>query len=183
LALPQTRISCSHWKGRIGLISGTYLQDGRAILTNVVRRTALYHLNFKSQVFDIQFAPNGKLFAVGAGRNVEVWKVPTIAQEREFAPFVRHRVYTGHFNSVSCITWSEDSRFFLTSAKDLTARIFSVDPVEGFVATTLGGHKDHVIGAYFSEDQETVSMIHFSRGVLKVTVSLTCKYPSDIYHK
>jgi len=38
----------------------------------------------------------------------------------------------------------------------LTARVFSLEPLDGFIPTTLGGHKDSVVGTYFSSDQETI---------------------------
>ncbi len=79
--------------------------------------------------------------------------------ELEFAPFIRHRVYAGHFDTVQNIEWSSDSRFFLSAAKDLTARIWSVDPEEGFVPTTLAGHREGVLSASFSKDQETIYTI------------------------
>jgi periodic tryptophan protein 2 len=74
----------------------------------------------------------------------------------EFAPFVRHRVYTGHYDTVQSIEWSSDSRFFLSSGKDLTARIWSLDPEGGFIPTTLAGHREAVRGSWFSKDQETI---------------------------
>ncbi|EPS37707.1 hypothetical protein H072_8584 [Dactylellina haptotyla CBS 200.50] len=131
-------------------------EDGRAILTNFVRRTPLYNFNFKSKVYDLQFAPDGRHFAVATGRTLEVWKTPEFSRDREFAPFLKHRVYTGHFDTINRITWSSDSRFFLTASKDLTSRIWSLNPTEGFVPTILGGHKESVIGTYFSADQETL---------------------------
>jgi periodic tryptophan protein 2 len=79
--------------------------------------------------------------------------------ELEFAPFILHRVYTGHYDTVQSIEWSSDSRFFLSAAKDLTARIWSLDPEESFVPTTLAGHREGVLGAYFSKDQETIYTI------------------------
>jgi len=130
--------------------------DGRAILTNFVRRTVLHHFNFKSEVHDIQFSPDGTHFAVATGRRTEVWRTPSYSEEREFAPFIKHREYTGHYDAVSSITWSGDSRFFLTASKDLTARVWSLNPIEGFVPTTLSSHKDSVVGAWFSGDQEKI---------------------------
>lgn len=134
-------------------------EDGHAVLVNFMRRTVLHHFNFKEPVREIQFAPNGKYFAVAVGKYVQVWRTPTHSEDRDFAPFVRHRVYTGHYDSVTSITWSNDSRFFLTASKDLSARIFSLDPEEGFVPTTLSGHRDSVINAFFSKDQETIYTI------------------------
>ncbi|KAG5933155.1 hypothetical protein E4U53_001075 [Claviceps sorghi] len=136
-------------------------EDGHAILTNVPRRIAIYHFSFRSQVTALSFSPSGRHFVVGLGRKIEVWHVPSTPDTNadgqiEFAPFVRHHRHTGHFDIVRHIEWSSDSRFFLTTSKDLTARIWSVDHEDGFVPTVLSGHKQTVIGAWFSEDQETI---------------------------
>ncbi|KAF2276474.1 WD40 repeat-like protein [Westerdykella ornata] len=135
-------------------------EDGRAILTNVPRRIVLYHFSFRDNVSALAFAPSGRHFAAAVGRKIEVWHTPSTPDvadgDLEFAPFVRHRMYTGHFDTVRSLEWSSDSRFFLSASKDMTARIWSMDPEEGFVPTTLGGHKLAVVGAWFSKDQETI---------------------------
>jgi len=135
--------------------------DGRAILTNLLRRIALYHFSFRSAVSALEFSPSGRHFAAGIGRQIEVWHTPSTPDSNvdgglEFAPFIRHRVYTGHYDDVLSIQWSTDSRFFLTASKDLTARVWSLDPEQGFVPTTLAGHRQAVLAAWFSKDQETV---------------------------
>ena len=100
---------------------------------------------------------------MGVGRFVEVWQTPSLPDtstegELEFAPFVRHRVYAGHHDTVQSVEWSRDSRFFLSVSKDLTARIWSLNPEDGFVATTLAGHREGVLGGWFSADQESVGL-------------------------
>ena len=65
-------------------------------------------------------------------------------------------MYAGHYDTVQSVEWSSDSRFFLSAAKDLTARIWSLDPEEDFVPTTLAGHREGVLGAWFSSSQEEV---------------------------
>ncbi|KAI9780095.1 MAG: hypothetical protein M1816_003180 [Peltula sp. TS41687] len=136
--------------------------DGQAILTNFSRRVVLYHFSLKRPASALAFSPSGRHFAVGLDHQVEVWHTPATPGSStdgggiEFAPFVRHRVYTGHFDTIQSIEWSSDGRFFLTSSKDLTARIFSLDPEPDFVPTTLAGHREAVVGAWFSKDQETV---------------------------
>lgn len=109
------------------------------------------------------FSPSGRHFAVSLGRFVEVWHTPSVLDLNsdsenglEFAPFVRHRVYIGHYDTVRNLEWSSDSRFFLSAAKDLTARIWSLDPEKGFVPTTLAGHREGLLGAWFAKDQEAV---------------------------
>ncbi|OLL21793.1 Periodic tryptophan protein 2 [Neolecta irregularis DAH-3] len=131
-------------------------ENGRALLVNYVRRVVLHHFNFKEKVQDIQFAPDARHFAVALGRHVQVWKTPSFSEDREFAPFVKHRQYTGCHADVTSITWSTDSRFFIASSKDLTARIFSLDPTPNFTPTTLSGHHDAIICAFFSKDQECI---------------------------
>ena len=98
---------------------------------------------------------------MGLGRAVEVWHTPSTPDsseegELEFAPFHKHRAYVGHHDTVQSVEWSSDSRFFLSAAKDLTARIWSLIPEEGFIPTTLAGHRETVLGAWFSRDQELV---------------------------
>lgn len=39
----------------------------------------------------------------------------------------------------------------------MTARLFTLNPVEGFRPKTFAGHKDAVLGAYFSADGNSVS--------------------------
>jgi periodic tryptophan protein 2 len=136
-------------------------EDGQAILTNVPRRVVLYHFSFKSAVTALSFSPSGRYFVAGLGRKIEVWHVPStpdsnVGGDLEFAPFVRHHTHTQHFDDVRHIEWSSDSRFFLSASKDLTARIWSLNPEEGFTPTVLSGHRQGVVGAWFSKDQETI---------------------------
>jgi periodic tryptophan protein 2 len=151
---------------RIGLIpQGNLLltvdDEGHAILTNVPRRIVLYHFSFRSPVTALSFSPSGQFFAVGLKRKLEVWHVPSTPEssvdgELDFAPFVRHHTHTGHFDDIQHIEWSSDSRFFLSSSKDLTARIWSLHPEDGFIPTVLSGHRQGLVGAWFSDDQETI---------------------------
>lgn len=136
-------------------------EDGQAILTHLHRRISLYHFSFKGPVSSLVFSPSGQHFAVALGRKIETWRTPSTPADTEdgsleFAPFVKHREYAGHYDTVQSIEWSSDSRFFLTASKDLTARIWSLDPEAGFEPTTLGGHRQGVHGAWFSADQETI---------------------------
>ncbi|BGP02615.1 putative WD repeat protein [Rhodotorula toruloides ATCC 204091] len=130
-------------------------EDGRAVLVNFKRSTVLHHFNFKKAVRDIKFSPDGKFIAVTHGSQVQVWQTPSHLA-REFAPFNLHRTYTGHYDDVLSITWSADSRFFLTTSKDMTARLYTLYPVEGYRPKTFAGHRDAVLAAYFSEDHKTI---------------------------
>ena len=137
-------------------------EDGRAILTNFPRRLILYYFTFTGPVSALAFSPSGRHLAVGIGRFVEVWRTPWTLDAntevaREYAPFLRHRVYAGHYDQVQSIEWSGDSRFFLSAGKDLTARVWSLNSEARYTPTALAGHRESVMAAWFSSDQEVVS--------------------------
>ena len=132
-------------------------EDGRAILANFKSRNVLHHFNFKDKCYQVKFSPDGKLFALATGRFLQIWKTPEVNQDRQFAPFVRYRIHAGHFQDILSLTWSPDSRFIVSTSKDLTAKIWSIDSDEKDLAsTTFAGHKDYVMGAFFSADQENI---------------------------
>ncbi|KAI0049222.1 WD repeat protein [Auriscalpium vulgare] len=130
-------------------------EDGRALLVNFRRGVVLHHFNFHKPVNAIQFSPDGAYIAVTHDAHVQVWRTPNHLA-REFAPFNLHRTYTGHHDEVLSIEWSPDSKCFITTSRDMTARLFTLDPVEGFRPKTFAGHKDAVLNAYFSSDSKTI---------------------------
>ncbi|KAJ5524514.1 hypothetical protein N7494_011164 [Penicillium frequentans] len=136
-------------------------ETGRAILTNFQRRIAIHHFSFKGRVTSLKFSPSGRHFAVGVGRRLQIWQTPSTPGtetngEIEFAPFVLHRDLAAHFDSVQNIEWSSDSRFLLTASRDLTARVWSLNPEDGFEPTTLAGHRQGVVTAHFDVNQESI---------------------------
>ncbi|KIW18193.1 hypothetical protein PV08_02481 [Exophiala spinifera] len=136
-------------------------EGGRAILSILPRRLAIYHFSFKTSVTSLAFSPDGRYFVVGLGRKIQAWRTPSTPNsdatgDLEFAPFILHREYGGHFDAVRHLSWSGDSRFFLSASKDLTARIWSLDPEEGFEPTVLSGHRQQVRNVWFSADQESI---------------------------
>ncbi|KAF4607257.1 hypothetical protein EYR38_001318 [Pleurotus pulmonarius] len=130
-------------------------EDGRALLVNFRRGVVLHHFNFHKPVKDVQFSPDGKYIAVTHGPHVQVWRTPNHLV-REFAPFVLHRTYTGHHDDVLSIQWAPDSQCFMTTSRDMTARLFTLNPVEGFRPKTFAGHRDVVLGAFFAADGSSI---------------------------
>lgn len=95
------------------------------------------------------------------GRRIQAWRTPSTPGtdangELEFAPFILHRDYGGHFDEVRYLSWSGDSRFFVSASKDLSARLWSLNPEEGFEPSVLSGHRQQVRAAWFSANQESI---------------------------
>lgn len=138
-------------------------EDGQAILASFPRRLVLSHFSFHNIVTTVAFSPSGLFFAVGLGRNVQVWHTPSSPNSAsddglEFAPFVLQREYFGHHDIVQSIDWSRDSSFILSASKDLTARVWSLRPDQKIAPTSLSGHRESLLGAWFLNDREEVSL-------------------------
>ncbi|WVR09619.1 hypothetical protein IAU60_006691 [Kwoniella sp. DSM 27419] len=130
-------------------------EDGRALLVHFNRGTVLHHISFKGRVNHVSFSPNGKYIAITHGHKIQVWNTPSHLV-REFAPFVLHREYTGHHDDVISVCWSKTSRYFITTSRDMTARMYTLNPLEGFKPKQFAGHRDVVLGAFFSDDEKTI---------------------------
>jgi periodic tryptophan protein 2 len=154
LAVDEGRFSLAK---NVSLIFTNVGQEGHSLLINLRKRVTLYRFNFKHSVCALEFSPNDNYIAVAHGNKVQLWYTPGL--QREFTPFRLHRTYTGHYGSVISLSWSHDSNFFVTGSEDLSARIFSVDAHANFHPFTLGGHRDYVIGAFFSADDSQVYTI------------------------
>ncbi|CEG42709.1 WD40-repeat-containing subunit of the 18S rRNA processing complex [Plasmopara halstedii] len=144
------RVAVSH-NSRLLLIVD---EDGRCLLINLKRGVVLYRFHFKQRVTALNFSPDDQYIAAAIGNKVQLWRTPGIV--REFAPFVLHRTYTGHYADVVSVSWSHDAKFFVTSAEDLSARVFSVDSYPNFKPLTLSGHRDVVVGAFFAQDDRSI---------------------------
>lgn len=124
-------------------------EDGRSILVNLHTQQVLHHFSFKGPVSALKFSPDGKLIAAGVGKLVQLWRTPGF--RKVFAPFELVKTLAGCHDTVTCIGWSSDSCWLVVGSKDLTARVFSVNKLDELRAVTLSGHRDVLVGAYFSK--------------------------------
>lgn len=63
------------------------------------------------------------------------------------------RSFGGCHADIVAIDWSADSKWIAVGCKDLTARLFSAEPVPGFTPPTLTGHKDALVSVFFASPQ------------------------------
>lgn len=131
--------------------------NGHGLLINLITKVVLCHINFKEPVTDGKFSPNNQYLAITQGRKLQIWKLTTTV--REFNPFELYRELTGHYNDITCVNWSEDGRYILTGSKDLTVRMWSLDPIENFRPFTLGGHRTSIINVFFDQKSRKMYII------------------------
>jgi len=47
------------------------------------------------------------------------------------------------------LNWSDDGEYFASGSKDMTVRIWNLRPQQGFIPTTLSGHRDVVVAVFW----------------------------------
>eukprot|EP00727_Mastigamoeba_balamuthi_P008301 m51a1_g4093 hypothetical protein (875) ;mRNA; r:68447-71634 len=125
--------------------------QGLIVLISLPRRAVLGHLNARCALRCAKFSPDGRMFAFGAHRIVEVWRAPSV-RRREFTPFEVVRRLPGHHDDVVSVDWSADSRWVLSASLDGTAQVHLVDPERPTTYNdpiTLAGHVEPPVGAFF----------------------------------
>ena len=144
--------------------------DGRALLVNFPRRVVLHHFNFKQPVRDLSFSPDGRWIAVILGKLIQIWRAPGFT--REFAPFVLFTTLGGHYDTILSISWSLDSKNVITTSKDMTVRIWSIDTKESGISNEahdedkakhvrhviLAGHRHSVLKAWLVNEATLYSV-------------------------
>ncbi|KAK2198430.1 bifunctional WD40 repeat/WD40-YVTN repeat-like-containing domain superfamily/Periodic tryptophan protein 2/WD40 repeat [Babesia duncani] len=151
--------------------------NGYGYVLNLLRDTILHRLQFKSSstlavgskkmsfapltesqrlVVGAAFSPDGEFFAICMGQKLLIWKAPN---EDLCWRMTLHRELTGHMDTISSVEWSEDSRFILTASKDLTVRLWSIDPIDGFTPCAFVDHRRPVKGAVFLKGMDRIASV------------------------
>ena len=115
-------------------------------------------MKFKSNNINVmQFSPDAKYLAVGHDNWISVWQSPSLIVE--WKPMLLHGKYRGHQADVLCISWSPDSKFFVSGSKDMTAKIHALYKRKPFKSQQFAGHNGPVIAAFFGSDYKVNSFI------------------------
>lgn len=78
----------------------------------------------------------------------QVWHAPGF--DKLLSPMQLHRTYGTCHDTITAMDWSPDSQFVAAASKDLTARVYSLNPIPGWTPPTLAGHKDALVGVFFT---------------------------------
>ena len=143
------------------------LSPDNSILLSIDMDNNLFISNFKKEVLisgmkikgiavnALQFSPNGKLFAVGVDTHIQLWKTPAL--HKQFAPFVLYRdIVEQHTEDVHHISWTNNSQFILSAARDNSVMIHKVEQDSTFITINLFGHRSPLIGSFWDSNDSTV---------------------------
>ncbi|EAR81867.2 periodic tryptophan protein (macronuclear) [Tetrahymena thermophila SB210] len=128
-------------------------QLGYAIIVNLITKKTISYFNFKSSVNAIQFSPNGLFLAVASDISFRIFEAPSLW--RNFETLLQYKRFKGsHNDKITSIEWSPDSRFIITSSKDLTVQMHNLHKLEDFQTITFTVNKHPVIKTFFSRDMK-----------------------------
>jgi periodic tryptophan protein 2 len=114
------------------------------------------HFNFKAPVTAFGFSPDSKFFLVATAKKVKIFESPSVTQ-KVFSPLVLYKKYGNiHSDSIIGVSWSSDSRFYITWSDDLTIKMMSLHKIKDFLPFTFGGNKKKIVSAFFSEDDSRI---------------------------
>ena len=133
--------------------------DGFALIINYEKQVVIAHFNFRDHVTALSFTPDNKFFAVATGKKLIVFESPSVT-EKTFSPLVLYKKFGNlHSEDIAGISWSTDSRFFITWSDDLTVKMMSLHKIEGFLPFTFSGNHKKIITAFFSQDNSRIFTI------------------------
>ena len=75
-----------------------------------------------------------------------------IGIRREFCAMTLMRGISGFHDDAVCLDWSADSCNLMIGSKDLSARVYHNVQSDRMTLTVLSGHRDRLVGAFFSKD-------------------------------
>merc|ERR1712137_180422 len=128
-------------------------ERGKGLLINLRREVRLPGYSFMGPAQVIKFDPSGKFFAVGVGRILQIFRTPP--RFKEFANFKMIRKFRGHFDDITSIDWSPDSRYILTGARDSNCRLVSLVNDEAPPAI-LTAHRHPIVNCFFSKTNRMI---------------------------
>lgn len=154
--------------------------DGHALFINLERKVILNRINFKRKVKDIKFSPDDKYVAVTSGHGCQVWRTPSI--QRDFCPMTLSRTLAGLSDDATCIDWSADSCSLIIGAKDMTCRVYYRVSSRHMSSSTLSGHRDVLVGAFYAADGDSAYTIARDGGIFTWKYEYADRIPIAVNH-
>ncbi len=132
--------------------------NGYCIIINFPKQIITSYFNFRGKVNCLKISPDNNFLAVSINKSIKIFEMPKM--KKEFEPFVLYRNYTSfHNDKITCLNWSNDSRFILTGAKDTSVRLLNVFKIKNYIPLMFTGHRKKLINCFFSEDNNRIYSI------------------------
>jgi len=129
--------------------------DGYGLIVNFRQRVVLSHFNFRAEVTAIQFSHDNKFFALACDTRIRIFETPSL--KKTFAPLALFKKYNKmHTGTIISLSWSQDSRFIVSAAEDMTIKLFSLHKLDGFIPITFSGNKHPIVKAFFSQGNDRI---------------------------
>jgi dipeptidyl aminopeptidase/acylaminoacyl peptidase/uncharacterized Zn finger protein (UPF0148 family) len=114
------------------------LDAGKVVPLNLPKRAG---------ISSVCFSPDGKLLALGRGRDILLLEVGTWQQ--------KSTVLQGHTDSVRTLAFSADGKTLVSGSNDRTCRVWAV--ATGFPRVLVKGHNQEVVGVALSANGRTLA--------------------------
>ena len=132
--------------------------NGYCIIINFPKQIITSYFNFRGKVNCLKISPDNNFLAVSINKSIKIFEMPKM--KKEFEPFVLYRNYTSfHNDKITCLNWSNDSRFILTGSKDTSVRLLNVFKIKNYIPLMFTGHRKKLINCFFSEDNNRIYSI------------------------
>ncbi|RKP19194.1 WD40 repeat-like protein [Rozella allomycis CSF55] len=131
--------------------------EGHCACLHRLSGACLAWLTLTMPVNAMAFSPDGNYLAIACGKYIEIWQPPSTTK-KSFQPFTKINTYGGHYDNITSLSWSLDSKYLLSGSQDMTARIYMVENRE-FKNLTLAAMRDVVIDVYFSSTSEYIYVV------------------------
>ena len=130
--------------------------DGFALIINYQKQVVIAHFNFRDPVTALAFSPDSRFFAVATGKRFKIFESPS-ATQKTYSPLILYKKYANlHSDNITGISWSSDSRFYITWSDDLTVKMMSLHKIKDFLPFTFSGNHKKIVNAFFSEDDQRI---------------------------
>lgn len=90
------------------------------------------------------------------------------------------RTIGGFYDDTVCLDWSPDSMNVIMGAKDLAVRVYHNVQSKKMSMTVLSGHRDRLVGTFFSHDNQTAYSIARCGAVFTWTHELVDWVPATV---
>jgi periodic tryptophan protein 2 len=115
-------------------------------------------LSTRGKVTAAEFSPDGNFFAVAIEKHISVYETPNAQILIEPLTLIT-KFNPGHTRQITGFSWTGDSRFILSYAKDNSVRMRSIFKIKDFTPYSFVGHKTRIVEVFGLEDMSYVYSI------------------------